>query len=261
MLKRKLFILISVLIFLWLSFGLLLYISQNKILYPADITAFSICPDLEKSEKISTDGFRGYLTKRSLDKIIIYYHGNGGRACDRAFMDTFFGSLGYSTLLVEYPGYAEIDKATTMKGILDEVRSIKDYIATLKFKEIVIVSESVGTGPAAYHVNLENSNVSKLILITPYSNIADVAFHRFPVYPMRFLIKDNFRPDKWLLSSTIPISIILAENDEIIGVGLGRKLFETILSSKKEMYIVKDAGHNSIYSKEDLFLILSNIIK
>ncbi len=258
--KKILISLLSIVLVFYTLFGFFLYLSQNKLLYPADTKAFSICSELEKSLKIDTDGFRGYFTKRSTDKIIIYYHGNGGRARDRSYMDTFFGNLGYSTLFVEYPGYAETGTIISMDNILKEVTNVKNYINNQKFKEIVIISESIGTGPAAYHVSLKDSNVNKLIMITPYRNMANVAFHKFPIYPMKLLIKDNFTPDEWLESSTIPMTIILAEKDEIIGMEEGKKLFYGILSPNKKMFTVKDAGHNSIYEKADLFNFLTEAL-
>jgi hypothetical protein len=258
--KKLLSSLLSILITVYLLFGIYLYIFQGKFIYPADKTAFDICPELEKSEKISTGIFRGYFTKRSEDKIVVYYHGNGGRACDRSFMDSFFGEMEYSTLLIEYPGYSEIGTVTSMKNILDEVSLVNKFISNQKFKDIVVVSESVGTGPAAYHAYLENSHISKLVMITPYNSMAGVAFHSFPIYPMNILLKDNFTPGIWLRSSVVPMTIILAENDEIIGTKEGKKLFEKILSVNKKMYIIKDVGHNSIYQKPELYSILKQSI-
>ncbi len=254
--KRLLGTLLSVIITVYILFGFYLYTFQNKFLYPADKTAFDICPELEKSEKISAGLFRGYFTKRSEDKVIVYYHGNGGRACDRSFMDSFFGELGYSTLFVEYPGYAEIGVLTSMENILDEVLLVNEFINNKKFKDIVVVSESVGTGPSAYHARLPGSNISKLILITPYNDMAGVAFRSFPLYPMSILVKDNFTPGIWLRSSTVPITVILAENDEVIGMKEGKKLFKNIVSENKQVRTIKEAGHNSIYQKPDLYLIL-----
>lgn len=254
---KRIAIRIVVLTFItYVSFGIILYTSQNSLLYPADKTSFYNCPALGKSLKMDSEGFRAYYTERSTDKVIIYYHGNGGRACDRSYMDIFFGGLGYSTLFIEYPGYAEDGVTTTMSGILSEVLKINKYINDKKFKEVIVVSESVGTGPATYHASLNDSRINKLILITPYTNMVNVASHRFPFYPMKLLVKDNFTPDLWLSSSTIPTTIILAENDEVIGAKEGQKLFDGLDNKNKKIFTVRDSGHNSIYEREGLYRFL-----
>lgn len=256
MLKRIAIRIVVVILIAYTSFGTILYTSQNSLLYPADKTSFYNCPALGKSLKMDSDGFRAYYTKRSTDKVIVYYHGNGGRACDRSYMDNFFGSLGYSTLLVEYPGYAESGVTTSINRILAEVSEVNKYINNQKFKEVIAVSESVGTGPATYQTSLKDSNINKLVLITPYTSMVNVAFHRFPFYPMKLLVKDNFTPDLWLSSSTIPTTIILAENDEVIGAKEGQRLFDGLANRNKKIFTVKDSGHNSIYEKEELYKFL-----
>lgn len=260
MIKERIGVLFYILFILYVLAGLLLYIFQNKLLFPADKTPLANCPMLEKSEKIDTDKFRGYFTKRSTDKIIIFYHGNGGRACDRSDMDTIFAQFGYSTLLVEYPGYAEEGRTTSMKNILKEVVSVNEFVVSHRFKKVIVVAESVGTGPAAYHAFIPNNTVDKLILITPYDNMASVASSHYPMYPMKLLLTNNFTPDEWLSTSRLPIILILAENDEVIGRKQGEKLFHKITTPGRLMYVVKNAGHNTIYGMPEFNDFLSELL-
>lgn len=257
MFKRKIFIPVYFIIFAYLAIGLLLFTYQNSFFYPANKTDFATCSQFQKAEKIAQGDFRGYFIKRSSEKVVIYYHGNGGRACDRHYRDPFFEYLGYSVLYVEYPGYAEPENETTMKKILDEVKLVDDFIKDKNFKEVIAVGESVGSGPASYQTTLPDNEVTKLILITPYDNMANVAALHYPVYPMGILVRNNFRPDLWLKNVHIPVTLILAENDEVVGLEQGKKLAEIITSKNKEVYTVKDVGHNSIYYSQefsDLFV-------
>ena len=90
MLKKKIFIPLYIFIFLYVGFGSLLFIFQNDFFYPAGKTAFDDCPKLEKAEKIKSEDFRAYFLKRSPEKVVVYYHGNAGRACDRYYMEKYF---------------------------------------------------------------------------------------------------------------------------------------------------------------------------
>lgn len=241
---------------MYLGFGSLLYIFQNDFFYPADKTAFDTCPKFEKAEKIKSGKLRAYFLKRSSEKVVVYYHGNGGRACDRYYMDSYFEPLGYSVLFVEYPGYAE-NGSTSMGKILNEVLLVNSFLKQQSFKEIVIIGESVGAGPASYHTTLPENNISKLILITPYNNMASVAAYHYPWYPMKMLVRNNFIPDVWLKNTSIPITLILAENDEVVGFEQGKKLSDIISADNKNMYVVKGAGHNSIYGMREFSDVFS----
>ncbi len=256
---KRLRILLSVFFLLYFGFGGYLFVYQNTFLYPADKTAFDNCPTLEKAEKIKSGNLRAYFIKRSKEKVVVYYHGNAGRACDRYYMEQYFEPLGYSVLYVEYPGYAE-EGETTIDSILNEVTIVNSFLIKQSFKEIYVVGESVGTGPAAYQASLPDSNLKKLILITPYNNIASVAFFHYPYYPMNILVKNNFTPDIWLKNASIPVVLILAENDEVVGFKQGMKLADVIPESNKTVHVVEGAGHNSIYDMQGFSSFFTNVI-
>ena len=248
-------------IFLLVYFGLgaVLFIFQNKYIYYPDKTDFQNCPFFKEAAKISFASVRGYFAKRSLEKVIVYYHGNAGRACDREYLDSFFAEQNYSTFFVEYSGYGETENKPSMSKLLKNVTDTIDFLKTQNFKNIVVAGESVGVGPAAYHAL--RSDVSKLILITAYNNLADVAFSHYPLYPMRLLLFDNFTPDAWLAHYDGSVSIIIAENDEVIPNRFGQKLYESIPSDFKKIYTIKNAGHNTIYEKEEFFNSLKTSLK
>lgn len=231
---------------------------ENYIYYP-DKTDFENCPSFGNAEKISYGSSRGYLTKRSPEKLVVYYHGNAGRGCDRAYLDPFFAKKEYSTFFVEYTGYGEKTNKPSMSNLLKNVTDTIDFLKTQEFQDITVIGESIGAGPAAYHAS--QSKITNLVLITAYNNLADVVSSHYPAYPMGLLLQNNFTPDKWLTNYEGSVSIILAENDEIIPKKFGQKLYEVISSSSKKINIVKNAGHNSIYEKEEFFAQLETALK
>ena len=260
---RTIFLLVkkiaTLFLLVYFGLGLVLFIFQNKYIYYPDKTDFQNCPFFKEAAKISFGSSRGYLTKRSLEKVIIFYHGNAGTACDRDYLDSSFAEQNYSTFFIEYSGYAEKENNPSMSKLLKNVDDTIGFLKTQNFRDIVVVGESVGVGPAAYHAS--RSDINKLILITAYNNLASVAFSHYPVYPMNLLLLNNFTPDTWLAYYKGSVSIILAENDEVIPNKLGQKLYESIPSEFKIIYIVKNAGHNSIYEKDDFYTSLKTVLK
>ena len=250
-------LLLSLLVYFGL--GIVLFVFQAKYVYYPDKTDFQDCSSFKNADQISFGTSRGYLTKRSQEKIIVFYHGNAGRACDRDYLDSSFAEHNYSTFFVEYSGYGEKGNNPSMPKLLKNVDGTIDFLKTQNFKDIVVVGESVGVGPATYHAS--RSGINKLILITAYNSLASVASSHYPVYPMRLLLLNNFTPDIWLAHYKGEVSIILAENDEVIPNRLGRKLYENIPSDLKKIYIVKNAGHNTIYEKEEFYASLKTALE
>ena len=235
----------------YFGLGIMLFVFQEKYIYYPDTTDFQNCPAFQIAEKISFGSSRGYLTKRSPETLIVYYHGNAGRACDRAHLDSFFAKQDYSTFFVEYSGYGEKENKSSMAGLLQNVTDTIGFLETKEFKNIVVIGESVGAGPAAYHA--VHASIANLILITAYTNLADVASSYYPVYPMRLLLRNNFTPDAWLAQYKGSVAVILAEHDEVIPTPFGQKLFEGLSSDVKKIYSIKNAGHNTLYEKEEFF--------
>lgn len=260
---RTLFLLAkkAAILFLLIYFGLgtVLFVFQTQYIYYPDKTDFHDCPTFKNADKISFGSTRGYFTKRSQEKVIVFYHGNAGRTCDRDYLNSFFAEQNYSTFFVEYSGYGEKGSNPSMPRLLKNVDDTIDFLKTQNFKNITVVGESVGVGPAAYHAL--RSDADNLILISAYNNLASVAFSHYPIYPTRLLLRNNFTPDAWLADYKGPVSIILAENDEVIPSKLGRKLYESIPSGLKKIYTVLNAGHNTMYEKEEFYASLRAALK
>lgn len=241
---------------LYAGLCLLLFIFQKNLIYFPGKKDFSDCAGFQGSELINYNSVRGYFTAKNKDKVVVFYHGNAGRACDRGYLNKLFLDKEYSTFFVEYSGYAEENNSPSKKLILQNVDDVIIFLNTKGFKNIVVVSESIGTGPATYHAY--KSNVSKLILITPFNNLIDVAQAHYPIFPAKLLLTENFTPDKWIENYSGPVSFIFAENDEIMTGGVGQKLFEASHSTLKITHTVLSSGHNSIYESEDFKAFLKN---
>ncbi len=242
-------------VLVYVGLGAVLFMFQKHYLFMPDHTDFLQCDELEGAERVTYGTTRAYLTARSPERIVVLYHGNAGRACDRSFMEPTFAGDSYSTLFVEYTGYAETGRDPGMRAILANVADTIRFLEVRGYREVMVVGESVGTGPAAYHARA--APVSGLVLMAAYTELASVARAHLPVYPVRLLLRHNFTPDLWLAEYRGPVSIIVAEHDEIVPPELGRELYERIPSSEKQFHIVPNARHNTMYELPEFYSTLS----
>ena len=105
--KYLIIILIVILVIYYFFNSIAMYMNVTDYIYFPNEQDFNNCPGFSDSEKKEHQGTRFYYTENS-DKLLIFYHGNAGSACDRAFIKDQFKQMGYSTIFVEYAGFSNL---------------------------------------------------------------------------------------------------------------------------------------------------------
>lgn len=241
----------------YLGFGLVLFIFQNNYIYYPSNQDFNSCPEFSSSEKLNLDGTRAYY-KNISDKLIIFYHGNGGSACDRSFLKDKFESLGYSHIFVEYAGYSNDSQKPSQKLLMKDVENINTFLDKNNFKEIIIAGESLGAALALYHSSIANED--KLMLVAPFYNIKSLAHHHYPLYPVGLLLRDGYESNLWT-DDIKKAEVIHGTADTIIPNQESKKLFSEINIQEKKYIEITGANHNDIYYFPETFLAIDEFLK
>jgi len=108
----------------------------------------------------------------------------------------------------------------------------------------VIVGRSLGSGVA---IRLASQRpASRLVLITPYSSLEDLAVMKMPFFPVRWLLQDKFESWKYAPRITVPTLLIAAENDEVVPRASTEKLYAHFPAGVALLKVIPGTGHNSI---------------
>ena len=75
--------------------------------------------------------------------------------------------------------------------IIKDVENIDKFIKKIDYSELVFLGYSLGTGLASYHSTITKPD--KLLLIAPYSSMADLAKLRVKYYPVSFICLAFFK--------------------------------------------------------------------
>ncbi len=240
-------LLISILI-VYVAFGAFLYTFQRSMMYHPSGTSFHDCTAFTDAERVVHNGTRMFYTPVSED-LVVFYHGNAGSACERASLSDRFNELGYSTLFVEYDGYGGHDGTPTKQGLLRNAADAAAWIDDQSFSTVTVIGSSLGSSPAAYHAS---SGIDGLILVSPYDSVAHVARSNYPVYPISWLLKDDFDNVELLQEYTGPVLILHAEQDTVVPFERGAALYRQ-LPSEENQFERLDTGHNRIYDQEEFW--------
>ncbi len=242
---------------LYLVVGVYLFIFQKKYIYFPLPQDFYDCPNFANSQKLNLNSTRVYYKKNS-DKLVVFYHGNAGSACDRVFMKNKFESLNYSYIFVEYTGYANDSPKPSKKILMQDVRNVNDFIKNLGYQKLVLAGESLGASLALYHSSLIDED--KVLLISPFYKLSDVAKVHYSWYPVSWMLLDNYDNSEWV-DNVNNLLIVHGENDEIIPIEHSRKLFDKANAVQKNFVALKNTGHNDMFLDQESFNPIADFLK
>ena len=218
-----------------------LYVGQRSMIYyPTPDSGHDRAEDLRIE---SGDAVIQVWKIGSGDEDAILYF--GGNAEDVTLnIDEFSRDFASHTIyLANYRGYGASTGSPTETAILRDAETLFDEISN-DHSRITVIGRSLGTG-VAVHLGTAK-DVSRLVLVTPYDSLANVAAGKFPVLPVSLLIRDRFDSKNLAGLIAIPTLVLAAEHDEVIPVRHARSLAESIRRDLLEFVVVDGAGHNTI---------------
>ena len=224
---------------IYFGLGLYLYIQQRSLIY---FPVASIQSGLvEKIFENDGHSIKVSVLNNGQEKAIVYF---GGNAEDVDYNAKEFSNLfsEYTVYLVKYRGYGGSTGTPSEEAIYSDAIYIHDAIAQ-SHGEVSIIGRSLGSAVATYVAS--KREIDKLVLITPFDSIQNVAQSRFPIYPMGILLKDKH--DSYSRAKDIDAEtlIIAAENDRIIEMPHTKRLREGF-TTEVFFHVIEGADHNDV---------------
>jgi fermentation-respiration switch protein FrsA (DUF1100 family) len=178
--------------------------------------------------------------------LILYFHGNANALGELGPRFQQLTATGAGVLGVEYRGYAGSTGSPSEDGLLrDGEAAYAEAIARgFSPKSIVAMGESLGSGVAV--ALAARHPVGAVVLDAPYSATVDVAQWRFPMFPVRWLMRDQFRSDQKIAKVCAPVLIVHGTADWTIPIRFGEKLF-ALANAPKDFIRLQGAGHPALH--------------
>jgi pimeloyl-ACP methyl ester carboxylesterase len=229
-------------LFFYITFGIYLTINQERVIYQPSAQDFNNCPALATTEKVNHNGTRMYVSGTALP-VVVLYHGNAGSACHRSFFGQIFNEAGYDFIIVEYTGYSNDPIAPSHQRTKEDVRNVIDFLAERGVSDVSLIGESLGTGVASYHASL--SPPEKILLLSAFTDLTDMARERFWFYPTSLMVDNTFDNQQALRTYNGHVTILHGEKDTLTPLKLSQELYSSI-TTDKEFIVVTGAGHNNL---------------
>jgi uncharacterized protein len=198
----------------------------------------------ESTLKLPVAGAELIVTVRALvgPKAVIYLGGNGEDVSQS--LDFYRDVLpDHALYLLHYRGYGGSTGAPTEKDNVADALALYAKIAA-NHNQVSIIGRSLGTGVAVQVAS--QVKATRLVLITPYDSIVDIAAETYPWLPVRWLMLDTYESGKFADQIQIPTTIIAAENDDVIPYAHTEKLLHRFRPNIATMTVIKAVGHNNV---------------
>jgi pimeloyl-ACP methyl ester carboxylesterase len=232
---------ILLLVACYLLFAAFLYVYQRKLLYHP----VRLDPSFKADEiTIDSNGTRlhGWILNPGQARAVIYFGGNSELITHRSdYFEQVFAD--YSVYLVNYRGYGNSEGSPTEAALFADALAIYDHIQE-KYQTVSAYGRSLGSGVAVYLA--AKRPLDRLILLTPYDSIAAVAQKIYPLFPVRYLTKDQFDSAARAGNIDIPVLIASAEHDREIALEHTQALRQRFNRTEVEYRQIKGAAHNDI---------------
>ena len=221
--------------------------------------------DFDDVHFTTTDGINlhGWFVPGTRDITWIWFHGNAGNISHRLENLTLLRDcLGIGLFLFDYRGYGhsegEVSEEGTYKdalAALDDVLSRQDVDPS----KIVYFGRSLG---AAVAVDLATKRRPYgLILESAFSSIRDMARKSYPYLPLQVLVHNKYDSVSKIGNCDCPILVIHGDQDDLIPIKQGEKLYDAA-KEPKYFHTISGAAHNDTYhvGGEEYFRVLNEFM-
>jgi fermentation-respiration switch protein FrsA (DUF1100 family) len=226
-----------------------IYFTQRGLMYFPDrmrtAPADAGLPEAKEEKLVTADGetiIVWHIPPRGQIKpVVVYFHGNGGALNLRAQRFARLAMEGIGVVGVSYRGYGGSTGSPSEDGLIADGIAAYEFAAKLYSPaRVALWGESLGTGVAV--AVAAEAPVAKLVLETPFTSAADVGAAVYFFLPVRILMKDQFRSDLRIKNVKAPVLILHGENDGVVPIVFGERLYEMIAGEKKFARF-KDGAH------------------
>ena len=177
---------------------------------------------------------------------LLYFHGNAANAANRAPKIALMLESGFGVFYLNNRGYGgSAGKPTESYNVADAIAAY-DRLRQLGVPAGMIVAygESLGSGQA---VRLAaERQVAGIVLEAAPTSTVDVGRSVYFFLPLNLLITDQYNVERHIGAVTAPLLILHGEDDEVIPVDMGRRIFRAA-NEPKRIETFPGGHHNDLF--------------
>jgi pimeloyl-ACP methyl ester carboxylesterase len=173
---------------------------------------------------------------------VIYFGGNA-EDVSATLPELMSAFPAQALFLMHYRGYGGSSGVPSERALHQDALALFDRVHA-QHPHVVVVGRSLGSGIAIRLATLRP--VVRLVLVTPYDSLQDLAASLYPMFPVRWLLADKFESKRYARLVQVPTTIVAAERDEVIPRASTDQLHARFATGVARMHVLPGVGHNTI---------------
>lgn len=253
--SRTLMTIVVIVIALYLTLCAALFVFQRALIYfpqPRAVGGAETLLTLSVADAQVLVSVRPHAGSKAL----IYFGGNA-EDVSRNLAEFAQAFPEHALYLLHYRGFGGSGGAPSEEAIARDALTLFDAVYS-HHAHVAVVGRSLGSGVA---VRLASQRpAARLVLITPYNSLEELAVRQYPIFPVKWLLKDKFQSWKYAAHITVPTLLLRAEHDEVIARSSTEQLYRHFAPGVATLKVIAGAGHNSLSDSPDYLKLLGDAL-
>jgi uncharacterized protein len=236
---RTILTLVAIAALIYIALCLGLFLAQRSFIYfPQPKSVYA-----SNTLTLNVDGERILVSTRPIGPDAVIYFGGNAEDVSPSLPTLAEAFPDRSLYALNYRGYGGSSGKPFEAGLIADALALFDRVHA-DHPNIVVIGRSLGSG-IAVHIASERP-VERLVLVTPYDSILNIAARQFPYFPVRWLMLDKFESWRYAPKVRAPTQLIAAQNDEVIPAASTEALYKHFPQSLATVTVIPGVGHNNI---------------
>ncbi len=233
-------IFIGLVVFGYLAICILFFIFQRSFLYFPQPASYA--NEITTTFNNNGQKLTGWVLNPGQKHLLLYYGGNASAIENHI---DFFNQVApqHTVYLIPYRGYGNNKGTPTEEGLYSDALHIYGHLIK-NYESVTLMGSSLGSGVATFVA--ANREINKLVLVTPYDSIENVAKTHYPFLPVSLLATDKFLSAARAPKITAKTLILIAENDQVIARERSEALANEFDPKRLTKIVIAGANHNDI---------------
>lgn len=243
---------------IYLALCALVFLFQRRLQYFPDPSAVrlprgGLLQGLEEVKLRTDDDLEIFAWYWSGERPVTFviFHGNGGNRLHRLEWMRALHLEGYGVFLLDYRGYGGSEGSPTEDGLYRDAEAAVRWLEDRNVDNLVYLGESLGSGVAVEMASRRPP--AALIVQSGFSSAVDIGKSAYPYLPVGLLMRDRFESLAKIGEIQVPLLQIHGDQDRIVPLAFGRKLFEAA-KEPKQWLTLSGLGHNTAYWAEEEYM-------
>jgi pimeloyl-ACP methyl ester carboxylesterase len=183
-----------------------------------------------------------WVVPRAGSRALVYLGGNAEDVAGN--LDLFSAAFPtHSLYLVNYRGYGGSSGRPSETALFADALAVYEHVRG-EHSDITVMGRSLGSGIA---VQLASARpVERLVLVTAYDSLVNVARAHIRFLPIGLLMRDRYESASRAGRVKAPVLIVIAGEDEIIPRARSEALVKAFPASQVRVEVVPGVGHNTL---------------